>query len=106
MNVSRRSLLTASAAATAAFAATALSACTTSASSPGAGGSDSSSDDAAPVTIKHIYGTTEIPSTPTRVATVSWVNADTALALSGTYCGNCIVIHKITKKKGRLKTAL
>ncbi|MCG7427023.1 ABC transporter substrate-binding protein [Helcobacillus sp. ACRRO] len=81
MNVSRRSLLTASAAATAAFAATALSACTTSASSPGAGGSDSSSDDAAPVTIKHIYGTTEIPSTPTRVATVSWVNADTALAL-------------------------
>jgi len=34
-----------------------------------------------PVTIEHVYGTTEIPQRPTRVATVSWVNQDVALAL-------------------------
>ena len=43
---------------------------------------------------------------PKRIVTRNSNNADTALSLSGTYCGNCIVIHKITKKKGRLKTAL
>lgn len=34
-----------------------------------------------PRTVTHAYGTTEIPAAPTRVATVSWVNADVALAL-------------------------
>ncbi|GAB3309475.1 ABC transporter substrate-binding protein [Epidermidibacterium keratini] len=34
-----------------------------------------------PVTIQHAYGETTIETVPTRVATVSWVNADVALAL-------------------------
>ena len=34
-----------------------------------------------PVTVKHIYGETVIEKQPTRVATVSWVNDDVALAL-------------------------
>ncbi|NUS53081.1 MAG: iron-siderophore ABC transporter substrate-binding protein [Nocardioidaceae bacterium] len=37
--------------------------------------------DAFPVTIDHRFGSTTIEKAPTRVATVSWVNADTALAL-------------------------
>ena len=37
--------------------------------------------DAFPVTIEHVYGPTEIPSEPQRVATVSWVNQDVCLAL-------------------------
>ncbi|WP_309080892.1 ABC transporter substrate-binding protein [Zhihengliuella sp.] len=34
-----------------------------------------------PVTVEHIYGETVIKEQPERVAAVSWVNADTALAL-------------------------
>lgn len=34
-----------------------------------------------PVSIKHIYGTTEITKKPERIATISWVNADAVLAL-------------------------
>ncbi len=34
-----------------------------------------------PVTVEHAFGTTTIPSRPQRAATVSWVNADVALAL-------------------------
>ena len=34
-----------------------------------------------PVTVTHAFGTTTVPERPTRVATVSWVNADVALAL-------------------------
>ncbi|MEJ7647490.1 MAG: ABC transporter substrate-binding protein [Nakamurella sp.] len=34
-----------------------------------------------PVTVKNIYGETTIEQAPTRVATVSWVNPDVALAL-------------------------
>ncbi len=34
-----------------------------------------------PVTLEHAFGTTTIPSRPERAATVSWVNADVALAL-------------------------
>lgn len=34
-----------------------------------------------PVTIEHAFGSTTLTSRPERVATVSWVNADTALAL-------------------------
>ncbi|GAA5226740.1 ABC transporter substrate-binding protein [Paeniglutamicibacter antarcticus] len=39
------------------------------------------SDSSYPVSIEHIYGATEIPQRPERVATVSWVNADAVLAL-------------------------
>lgn len=37
--------------------------------------------DAFPVTIQHAFGSTTIARPPQRVATVAWVNADTALAL-------------------------
>ncbi|MGM7667035.1 iron-siderophore ABC transporter substrate-binding protein [Microbacterium sp. A93] len=55
----------------------------------GGSGSDSSgstvasasSDATFPRTVKHVYGETEIPAQPERVATVSWVNQDVALAL-------------------------
>ncbi|GAA4759126.1 iron-siderophore ABC transporter substrate-binding protein [Citricoccus nitrophenolicus] len=55
-----------------------------------AGGSDTessgssaaaSSDATFPRTVEHVYGETEIPAQPERVATVSWVNQDVALAL-------------------------
>ena len=52
--------------------------------SPGAGGSDSPAAGEAPEfprSIEHVYGTTEIPEQPERVATVSWVNQDVSLAL-------------------------
>lgn len=57
--------------------------------STGSSDSSSSSDvagttgdsSAFPVTIQHAYGDTTIEKVPTRVATVSWVNADVALAL-------------------------
>lgn len=39
------------------------------------------SKDAFPVTIQHAFGSTTIKQPPERVATVSWVNADVALAL-------------------------
>ena len=34
-----------------------------------------------PTTVEHLYGTTEIAEEPLRIATVSWVNADSVLAL-------------------------
>lgn len=34
-----------------------------------------------PVTVPHVYGETVVEAPPTRIATVSWVNADVALAL-------------------------
>ena len=37
--------------------------------------------DSFPVTVEHVFGETTIEQEPTRVATVSWVNADTAIAL-------------------------
>lgn len=43
--------------------------------------SSTAADAAFPVTIEHIYGSTEITKKPERVATVSWVNADAVLAL-------------------------
>lgn len=74
-----------------------LSACTTgptgssssaagssSAAAGSAAASGSSSETSAapfPVSIEHVYGTTEIPARPERVATVSWVNQDVVLAL-------------------------
>ncbi|MFM9276354.1 iron-siderophore ABC transporter substrate-binding protein, partial [Pseudarthrobacter sp. NKDBFgelt] len=41
----------------------------------------SSSSSQFPVTIEHVYGETTIEKQPTRVATVSWVNDDVAIAL-------------------------
>jgi iron complex transport system substrate-binding protein len=41
----------------------------------------SADPDAFPVTLDHVFGSTTIEKAPTRVATVSWVNADVALAL-------------------------
>lgn len=38
-------------------------------------------NDAFPVTVKHVYGETVIKAAPQRVATVSWVNDDIAIAL-------------------------
>lgn len=53
---------------------------TTPAAAPAAEGSSPSAD-AFPVTVKHAFGSTTVKAAPTRVATVSWVNADVALAL-------------------------
>ena len=39
------------------------------------------SQDAFPVTIEHVYGETVVEEQPTRVATISWVNADVSIAL-------------------------
>jgi iron complex transport system substrate-binding protein len=47
---------------------------------PASSASGSSADEF-PVTIEHAFGETAIESEPTRVATVSWVNADVSLAL-------------------------
>jgi iron complex transport system substrate-binding protein len=44
-------------------------------------GSTSSATDAFPVTVRHAFGATTLQRRPERVATVSWVNADVALAL-------------------------
>ena len=80
---SRRTLLSSAgkAAAVLAAATLTLSACSTgpAASVPEATGSSSST--AFPVTLKHVYGETIIEKQPTRVATVSWVNDDVAIAL-------------------------
>ncbi|WP_255769802.1 iron-siderophore ABC transporter substrate-binding protein [Pseudarthrobacter sulfonivorans] len=70
------------AAAVLAAAALTLSACST---GPAAGtsgaGTASTSSSQFPVTIQHVYGETTIKEQPTRIATVSWVNDDVALAL-------------------------
>lgn len=80
----RRTLLKSAGKATALLAAAALSlsACSTGpASTADAGASSSSSSAQFPVTIKHAFGETTIEKQPTRVATVSWVNDDVAIAL-------------------------
>lgn len=80
MNLNRRTALSA-------FGATSLaallSACSTGSSSDkkGSGSGEGSSDSQYPVTVKHAFGETKIEKRPTRVATVSWVNADVVLAL-------------------------
>lgn len=62
-----------------------LSACSTGPAGQGdessAAASGSSGSGSFPVTIEHVYGSTEIPEKPQRVATVSWANQDAALAL-------------------------
>ena len=72
-------------AAVAAIAALSLSACSTGPADTGsapAGDSSASADPSAfPVTIDHAFGETTLSEKPERVATVSWSNADIALAL-------------------------
>ncbi|TLM84310.1 ABC transporter substrate-binding protein [Pseudarthrobacter sp. NamE5] len=83
-NASRRTLFKSAgkAAAVLAAAALTLSACSTGpASSTTEPGASSSSSSQFPVTIEHVYGETKIEKQPTRVATVSWVNDDVAIAL-------------------------
>lgn len=65
--------------AAAAIATLALSACAQ--SSPAANESATQQGSGFPVSVEHIYGKTEIPSEPKRIATVDWVNADVVLAL-------------------------
>jgi iron complex transport system substrate-binding protein len=84
LTATRRTLFKSAGKATAVLAAAALtlSACSTgpASSTPDASTAGSSST-AFPVTIKHVYGETTIEKQPTRVATVSWVNDDVAIAL-------------------------
>jgi iron complex transport system substrate-binding protein len=83
-NTTRRTLFKSAGKATAVLAAAALtlSACSTGpASSTTDAGTSSSSSSQFPVTIEHVYGETKIEKQPTRVATVSWVNDDVAIAL-------------------------
>ncbi|MET1154763.1 ABC transporter substrate-binding protein [Arthrobacter sp.] len=47
----------------------------------GAGGQSAAATDQFPVTVEHAFGETVIEEQPERVATVSWVNSDVALAL-------------------------
>ena len=49
--------------------------------SPASTATSAAATDTFPVTIKHAFGETTIPAQPTRVAAISWVNADIALAL-------------------------
>ena len=83
-SATRRTLFKSAGKATAVLAAAALtlSACSTGpASSAGDASASSSSSSQFPVTIEHVYGETTIEKQPTRVATVSWVNDDVAIAL-------------------------
>ncbi|WP_422115589.1 ABC transporter substrate-binding protein [Brachybacterium sp. UNK5269] len=77
MTLSRRALVLS------ALAVPALAACggaaEESADAPAAGGGAGAG--AYPVTITHLYGQTVLEAEPARIATVSWVNADSALAL-------------------------
>ncbi|WP_411374711.1 iron-siderophore ABC transporter substrate-binding protein [Arthrobacter sp. MPF02] len=80
----RRTLFKSAGKATAVLAAAALSlsACSTGpASSTSDASATSSNSSQFPVTIKHVFGETTIEKQPTRVATVSWVNDDVAVAL-------------------------
>ncbi|MGG5752139.1 ABC transporter substrate-binding protein [Zafaria sp. Z1313] len=74
MKITRRASLIAAAAAVVLGA----SACGSTDADPG---TTAPAADAFPVTIEHLYGETVIEAQPERVATVSWVNADIALAL-------------------------
>lgn len=79
MTLTRRHLLATTAAAAIALP---LAACSTGPSTTTSPTTTSSAPAAVyPVTIAHAFGETTIPAAPTRVATVSWVNADVALAL-------------------------
>jgi len=74
MKLTRRHTLMAAAAATA----LALTGC---ASGGGSQEPAQSTEASGPITIEHIYGETEFDKVPEHIATISWVNADTLLAL-------------------------
>ncbi|HJG52987.1 MAG TPA: ABC transporter substrate-binding protein [Brachybacterium faecium] len=77
MTISRRALV-----ALPLLAAPALAACSSSRGEETRdGGSGGAADGAFPATVTHLYGETVIEAEPTRIVTVSWVNADTVLAL-------------------------
>ncbi len=83
-SATRRTLFKSAGKATAVLAAAALtlSACSTGpASSTSDASTSSSSSSQFPVTIKHVFGETTVKEQPKRVATVSWVNDDVAIAL-------------------------
>ena len=82
MNLSRRSLVLS------ALVVPALASCSgdvggTLGGGTGGGGSDggSAASGGFPATVTHVYGETEIAAAPQRIVTVSWVNADSLLAL-------------------------
>ncbi len=58
-----------------------LAACSTGTVENGSSAGSSGAPDNFPVTVKHIYGETVIAAAPQRVATISWVNDDVAIAL-------------------------
>ena len=80
MKISRRAGIFAASTAILALSLTACGSASNSADSS-ADASAKSAEDFTPVTIKNIYGETTIDKAPERVATISWVNADTLLAL-------------------------
>lgn len=82
-NISRRALLKTAGSATAVLAAVALSltGCSTGPATSGDSGSSAAASGQFPVTIEHAFGETIIETQPTRVATISWVNDDVAIAL-------------------------
>ncbi len=70
--------------AAAAVLALALTACGGASATDTAGSTEAAAQgatDAFPVTVEHAFGATTIEQAPTRVATVSWVNADVSIAL-------------------------
>ncbi|WP_440312609.1 iron-siderophore ABC transporter substrate-binding protein [Leucobacter chromiireducens] len=77
--IARRSLGALAALTAAAFA---LTACAASPSATeDAGGGAASGDGVFPASVEHVYGTTEIPAEPTKVATIGWGSFDAAIAL-------------------------
>ena len=63
-------------------AAFALSACAAPAADENAGGGSAAAESGAfPASVTHVYGTTEIPAQPERVATIGWGSFDSAIAL-------------------------
>ncbi|GAA4655646.1 iron-siderophore ABC transporter substrate-binding protein [Arthrobacter cryoconiti] len=82
MEFTRRQGLKFSLLATVAAAGISLAGCSTGAvDASGKGTEKAQSSDTFPVTIKHKFGETIIKSVPQRVATISWVNDDVAIAL-------------------------
>jgi iron complex transport system substrate-binding protein len=82
VEISRRSGLKMGLLASVAAAGIALASCSTGAVADTASGSSAvATGGSFPVTVQHAFGQTTIEAAPQRVATVSWVNADIALAL-------------------------
>jgi iron complex transport system substrate-binding protein len=81
VEISRRSGLKIGLLASVAAAGIALAGCSTGAVGAAASPSNAAADSSFPVTVEHAFGKTTLPAAPQRVATVSWVNADVALAL-------------------------